>query len=586
MDQDHLSRKLAVILHADVVGSTLLVQKNEAIAHQRMQTAFHRFSEIIQAWGGIAREIRGDALLAEFERASDAVAAALAYQVLNAERNTAIDDDIQPELRIGISLGEVIIADNTITGVGVVLAQRLEQLAEPGGVVVQGTVSETVPSRMPFEFESLGEQVLKGFDKPVRSFVARLLPGEAMPTPEDGAGAKLDLPDDPSIAVLPFANMSADPEQEYFADGITEDLITELSKIPGLMVISRNSTFTYKGKAVIAQDVCRDLGVRYMMEGSVRKAGQQVRITAQLIDGHSGGHVWAERYDRGLSDIFAVQDDVTEKIVRALEANLVVDIRERVARVETDNPEAYDLVLRGRDQFRLYTRESNLEAARLYQAAIDLDPDYAEAYAGLAMTRLHDWFQGSPEVLEQAYELAAKANALDSSLPLVYEALGNIQLFRKQYEEAVAAARRWIEIEPGNADAYANLAAALTFCGESGQIVQLIERAMRLNPYYPFYYVLYLGKAYMLMERYEDALEALKRSVALNPEGAVYAYIHLAACHGLLGNEEAAREAMVQVRESFPGFSIEWVHSYLPYKRETDMNRLLKGLRVAGLRVC
>jgi adenylate cyclase len=352
------------------------------------------------------------------------------------------------------------------------------------------------------------------------------------------------------------------------------------------MVISRNSTFTYKGKAVIAQDVCRDLGVRYMMEGSVRKAGQQVRITAQLIDGHSGGHVWAERYDRGLSDIFAVQDDVTEKIVRALEANLVVDIRERVARVETDNPEAYDLVLRGRDQFRLYTRESNLEAARLYQAAIDLDPDYAEAYAGLAMTRLHDWFQGSPEVLEQAYELAAKANALDSSLPLVYEALGNIQLFRKQYEEAVAAARRWIEIEPGNADAYANLAAALTFCGESGQIVQLIERAMRLNPYYPFYYVLYLGKAYMLMERYEDALEALKRSVALNPEGAVYAYIHLAACHGLLGNEEAAREAMVQVRESFPGFSIEWVHSYLPYKRETDMNRLLKGLRVAGLRVC
>jgi adenylate cyclase len=582
MDQDHLSRKLAVILHADVVGSTLLVQKNEAIAHQRMQAAFQQFSETIETWGGIAREIRGDALLAEFERASDAVAAALAYQVLNAERNTAIEDDIHPELRIGISLGEVIIADNTITGTGVVLAQRLEQLAEPGGVVVQGTVSETVPSRMPFEFESLGEQTLKGFDQPVRSFTARLLPGETMPTPEDSTGARLKLPDDPSIAVLPFANMSADPEQEYFADGITEDLITELSKIPGLMVISRNSTFTYKGKAVIAQDVCRDLGVRYMMEGSVRKAGQQVRITAQLIDGSTGGHVWAERYDRGLADIFAVQDDVTEKIVNALEANLVVDTHKRVARVETDNPEAYDLVLRGREQFRLYTPESNLEAARLYQAAIDLDPDYAEAYAGLAMTRLHDWFQGSPDVLEQAYELALKANDLDSSLPLVFEALGNIQLFRKQHEAAVAAARRWIEIEPGNADAHANLAAALTFCGEPGKIVQLIEKAMRLNPYYPFYYVLYLGKAYMLMERFEEALEAIKRSVALNP-GAMYGQIYLAGCHGLLGNEADAREAMAQVRESFPGFSIEWVHTYLPYKNETDMNRLLKGLRVAGL---
>jgi adenylate cyclase len=583
MDQDPLSRKLAVILHADVVGSTSLVQKNEAIAHQRMQAAFHQFSGTIKAWGGMTRELRGDALLAEFERASDAVAAGLAYQVLNGERNAAIKDDLQPELRIGISLGEVIVADNTITGAGVVLAQRLEQLAEPGGVVVQGTVSETVPSRMPFEFASLGEQTLKGFDRPVRSFVARLSPGAEMPVPESSAVARLELPDDPSIAVLPFANMSADPEQEYFADGITEDLITELSRIPGLMVISRNSTFTYKGRAVIAQEVCRDLGVRYMMEGSVRKAGQQVRITAQLIDGISGGHVWAERYDRALADIFAVQDDVTEKIVHALEANLVASEPERAARVETDNPEAYDLLLRGREQFRRFTREGNLNASRLYQAAIELDPDYAEAYAGLAMTRLHDWFQGGSEVLEQAYELAVKANALDPSLPLVYEALGNIQLFRKQHAEAVAAARRWIEIEPGNADAYANLAAALTFCGEPGQIVQLIEKAMRLNPYYPFYYVLYLGKAYVLMERYEEALEAIKRSIALNPEGGAYGYIHLAACYGLMGNEEAAREAMVQVRESFPGFSIEWVHSNLPYQHDSDMNRLLRGLRVAGL---
>jgi adenylate cyclase len=392
----------------------------------------------------------------------------------------------------------------------------------------------------------------------------------------------LKLPSGPSIAVLPFENMSADPEQEYCADRITEDLITGLSKIPGLLVISRNSTFTYKGKAAIAQDVCRDLGVRYMMEGSVRKAGQQVRITAQLIDGSSGGHVWAERYDRGLADIFAVQDDVTEKIVRALEANLVANSRDRVARVETGIPEAYDCVLRGREQYRLFTKQGNLDAARLYEKAIELDPGYAGAYASLAMTRLHDWFLGSPEALEQGYELALKANALDPSLPLVYEALGNIQLFRKHYEESVAAASRWIEIEPGNADAYANLAAANIFCGEHERVVQLIERAMRLNPYYPFYYVLYQGKAYMLMERYEDALEAFKRSIALNPE-ALYAQIYLAACYGLLGNEAEGREAMAQVRQNFPDISTAWVYKFLPYRRDTDLNRILEGLRAAGL---
>jgi len=607
MAKDHLARKLAVILHADVVSSTALVQKNEAIAHKRIQAAFHHFSETISSYGGIAREIRGDALVAEFERASDAVAAALAFQISNGELNKAIEDDIQAQVRIGISLGEVIVADNTITGTGVVLAQRLEQLSDPGGVVVQGSVSETVPTRMPFEFESLGEQVLKGFDNPVRAFVARLLTGRPMPLPEMKSssptddstdsqntskyspgsyealnGVHLELPENPSIAVLPFQNMSADPEQEYFADGITEDIITELSKISRLMVISRNSTFTYKGKPTIAQDVCRDLGVRYMLEGSVRKAGQQVRITAQLIDGISGGHIWAERYDRGLADIFAVQDDVTEKIVCALEVNLVTDAKDRPARTETDNTEAYDCVLRGREQFRLFSKDGNLNASRLYQQAIELDPNYALAYAGLAMTCLHEWFQGSPDKLERAYELALNANDLGPSLPLVCEALGNVQLFRKQYDEAAALARRWIKIEPGNADAYANLAGALIVRGEPEQVISLVDKATRLNPFYPFYYVLYKGLAYQAMERYEEALDAIKRSVAHNPD-ALHPQIHLAACFGLLGMKAAASEALAVVRKMVPGFSMAWVQTFLPYMRTTDLDRLTEGLRVAGL---
>jgi len=606
MAKNYLARKLAVILHADVVSSTALVQKNEAIAHKRIQAAFHHFSETINSYGGIAREIRGDALVAEFDRASDAVAAALAFQVSNGEINKAIEDDIQPQLRIGISLGEVIVADNTITGTGVVLAQRLEQLSDPGGVVVQGSVSETVPTRMPFEFESLGEQTLKGFDKPVRAFVARLLKGRIMPLPEmkssspadesiDSQNASkhpsepyetldevhLELPENPSIAILPFQNMSADPEQEYFADGITEDIITELSKISGLMVISRTSTFTFKGRATIAQDVCRDLGVRYMLEGSVRKAGQQVRITAQLIDGISGGHLWAERYDRGLADIFAVQDDVTEKIVCALEVNLVTEAKDRPARMET-SPEAYDCVLRGREQFRLFSKDGNLNASRLYQQALELDPNYALAYAGLAMTCLHEWFRGSPDKLERAYQLAVNANDLGPSLPLVCEALGNVQLFRKQYDEAVALARRWTKIEPGNADVYVNLAGALIVRGEPEQVISLIDKAMRLNPYYPFYYVLYKGLAYQAMEHYEEALVAIKRSVAHNPD-ALHPHIHLAVCLGLLGMKAPASEALAVVRKMVPDFSMDWVQTFLPYMRISDLDRLTEGLRVAGL---
>jgi adenylate cyclase len=478
-------------------------------------------------------------------------------------------------------MGEVVIADSTITGDGVVLAQRLEQLADPGGVCIQGAAYETVPKRLAFTFENLGERELKSFHEPIRVYAVKQQPQADVPTRPQAAKPD-SASDNPSIAILPFTNMSGDPEQEYFADGITEDIITELSKISGLMVISRNSTFTYKGKAAKAQDICRDLGVRHVLEGSVRKAGQRVRITAQLIDGTSGGHLWAERYDRELADIFAVQDDVTEEIVRALEVNLSANAQDRPTRVETDIPEAYDCVLRGREQYRLFSKKGNRTARRLYEKAIELDPNYAAAYAGLAETYLHEWFLGSPDALDRAYELARKSSALNPSLPLVYEALGNVSLFKRQHAEAVAAARRWVKIEPGNADAYANLAGALHFSGESEQAIPLIEKAMRLNPYYPFYYILYRGQSYLAMERYEDALEALKRSSAHNPE-ALPARVYLAACFGLLGKETAAREALAEVHRIDPNFSTAWVRTFLPYKHAADAGRLTEGLRKAGL---
>ena len=300
---ERLSRKLAVIVHADVIGSTTLVQRNEVIAHARIQDAFHRFSAVINRYGGTAHELRGDALVAEFARASDAVSAALAFQADNEEHNQTLRDDIQPVLRVGISMGEVVIADGTMTGTGVVLAQRLEQLAAPGGIVVQGSVSETVPSRFPIDFESLGEKKLKGIEQSVRAFIARLKPDEQVPDSETNAAIRkfwtddahelptLELPDKPSIAVLPFANMSGDPDQEYFADGITEDIITALSKFRWFFVIARNSSFVFKGQTVDLRQVGRELGVRYVLEGSVRKAANRVRISAQLIDAETGSHV-------------------------------------------------------------------------------------------------------------------------------------------------------------------------------------------------------------------------------------------------------------------------------------------------------
>jgi TolB-like protein/class 3 adenylate cyclase len=400
MEKEHLSRKLAVILHADVVGSTSLVQKNETLAHERIQAAFHQFSEAIKSYGGITRELRGDALVAEFDRASDAVAAALAFQVSNGELNATLDDGIQPQLRMGISLGEVVIADNTITGAGVVLAQRLEQLADSGGVVVQGSVSETVPTRMPFEFESMGEMTLKGFDHPVRAFAARLRPGEELPEPETDATPKtaepkgLQVPDKPSIAVLALNNMSGDPEQEYFSDGITEDIITELSRFSILYVVARHSSFAFKGEKVDIKEVAEKLGVQYVVEGSVRRVGNRARITAQLIDAETGKHIWGERYDRELDDIFAVQDEVTRAIVATIAAQLGKTVSENAARKTTTSIKSYEYILQANRKYYRFNPDDNIAAAQLYQKAIERDPQFSRAYAGLANTCTTDYFLG------------------------------------------------------------------------------------------------------------------------------------------------------------------------------------------------
>ena len=594
MEKDQLSRKLAVILHADVVGSTALVQQNEILAHERFQAAFNNLSETITAYGGVPREIRGDALVAEFDRASDAVTAAIAFQAKNEEANENLDDEIRPSLRIGISLGEVIVADSTITGTGVVLAQRLEQLAEPGGVVVQGSVSETVLTRMPFDFESLGEQILKGFDQPVRAFSACLRSGSELPASEGRTSLKteeqdgLQVPDQPSIAVLPFTNMSADPEQDFFADGMTEDIITALSKVSSMMVIARNSTFIYKGKAVDVRQVGRDQGVRYVLEGGVRKAGQRVRITAQLIDASTGKHRWAERYDRDLEDIFAVQDEITRRIVSELDVHLRVGEEARLTSGGTDNLEAWECVRIGADLLDGYRAVDVPEALRLAQKAIDIDPKYAQAWGLLAACHWHA--QGQPGVSEEererllksAQEYNQKTLKLDPSSAHAIAGLALYDLHLRKYDDAVTNVNKSVKLAPNNASALAISAAILVKCGQPQIALERIQKAMRLSPVYPWWYLMMLGQSSRLLGMTDAAIDAYSEIVRLDSDS----FEGLIGLAQILGESNRIREAKATAAEVLrvnPEFSVsEWV-GYLAYKEPAEILRYAEGLRKAGL---
>jgi adenylate cyclase len=636
MERDRLSRKLAVILHADVVGSTSLVQKNETLAHERIQSAFHQFSETINSYGGITRELRGDALVAEFERASDAVVAALAFQASNTKFNASLDDPIQPQMRMGISMGEVVIADNTITGAGVVLAQRLEQLAEPGKICIQGAAYETVPQRLPFEFKSLGKQQVKGFEEPVRSYTVTLKPGENVPTPEPASEAVAEshkrpkisslavgsivllvligisltwwqpwvqreepasidrmafrLPDKPSIAVLPFTNMSDDPQQEYFADGMTEDLITDLSKISGLFVIARNSSFSYKGQQVKVRQVAEELGVRYVMEGSVRRVGEQVRINAQLIDAMSGGHLWAERYDGNLADIFSLQDRVTGEIVAALSINLTGQEKINTSKAKTTNPLAYEAFLKGWAHYQRQTPEGFGEARPYLEQAIELDPDYSRAYAALAAlyweTHVRHWWPSlnlgtsTGKIKASAYKYRDIALANPTPLALVIAA--DMLMWRGQHEEAIVQAKRAIKLAPNDAHSLIKLAEILVYAGYPQESLKFGALAARLDPQGLARQLYIQGLAEFGLDRFDKAAETLEKAFETNPEFTKPLTI-LVAAYGYLGRRDAS-QILKPYEKEYWASSISTAGPQFPYHFDKDRLRLAEGLRKAGLR--
>ena len=619
-------RRLAAILCADVVGYSRLMGADESGTLAQLKT--HRKELIepkIAEHAGRIVKTTGDGLLVEFGSVVDAVRCAAEAQRAMAGRNENVPQDRRVEYRIGINLGDVIIEGDDIYGDGVNVAARLEGLAEPGGICISRSARDQVRDKLPLDLEDLGEQEVKNIARPVRVFrvvtapgaakkvtskarkasrtwrlaavgaaivvvvvvagsLAWLRPWEATLERVSEADMAFPLPDKPSIAVLPFDNLSGDPEQEYFADGITEDIITALSKFEGLFVIARNSVYTYKGRPVRVQQVSEELGVRYVLEGSVRRSGDQVRITAQLVDATVGHHLWAERFDRVLNDVFALQDEVTQKIVAALAVEVSAAEAKRVSRKDTDNFAAYDYVLRGQEYLFRFTKETHAAGRAMFEKAIDLDPNYARAYSQLAWSHLNDWQFGwsesRQESLERAFELAQKAVILDDSDPQAHGALGEIYLWKKDYERAVAESENAIALNPNNADRHVGLADTLIWVGRPEEAVAHVEEATRLNPSYPFNYSWVLGHAYFVMERYEEAVSALNKVRDRNPNFWP-AHIYLSASYGQLGRVEEGRAELAAANKLYD-ISGERAREYVPYKDPADLARLFDGLRKVG----
>jgi adenylate cyclase len=392
----------------------------------------------------------------------------------------------------------------------------------------------------------------------------------------------LSLPDKPSIAVLPFANLSGDPEQEYFSSGITEDLITDLSKLSGLFVISRNSVFLYKGKAIKPEQVSQELGVRYVLEGSVRKVGSRVRISAQLVDAANGYHLWAERYDRELQDIFAVQDEVTRKIVAALQITLTEGEQKRSRRPPTNNLEAYEHLLRGLEYYWHRTKEMNAQARRMFERAIELDPNFAMAHAWLGRTYVVEWMfqwdEDSRTTMERVFALAQRAVALDDSLPVAHQTLAYVFLLRRQFDQAIVEAERAVALDPNDADAWITLGEMLSCAGRPQEAVGLVEKAMRLNPHYPSSYLFALGQACFLAGRYEEAILAFRRLLTRNP-GHLHGCIVLALAYNEAGRREEARMALAACGPIDRSYSLARVKERIPYRDSTLIDRWLATLR-------
>jgi len=628
MATEDFKRKLTAILSADVKGYSRLMREDEE-ATVRTITAYRTaIANLIQQYRGRVVDSPGDNILAEFTSVVDTVNCAVEIQRELAERNADLPTERKMQFRIGVNLGDVIQEGQRIYGDGVNIAARMEGLAEGGGICISGTVYDAIEAKLGLEYEYLGEQEFKNIDKPVRAYRVLSFPGAAahrvikakkqvrrkwlgflataallvlgaavfiwnfylrLPTVEGVSGRKTEfsLPTGPSVAVLPFVNMSGDPEQEYFIDGLTENVITGLSGCPKLFVISRSSTFTYKNKPVNVKQVAREFGVEYVVEGSVQKAKDRVRITVQLINATTGHHLWAEKYDRELRDIFTLQDEITIRIMSALEVRLTEGEQARLRYKGPGNLEAAVKASKALAHFRLMNKDSNALAKKELEEAIALVPENSSLYSLLAATHLMDLWLGSTKSnlvsFAQATTCVKKAIALDKDNSDAYLVLGKLHEIKREHDEAIAAVERAVVLNPNGADAYAGLGIILALAGRPEEGVEFVKKAIRLNPIPPAYYFNHLGAAYRISGQYEEAITAYKKAIHNQP-GFLFAHIGLAASYAFLGQEEKAHAEAAEVLKIDPGFSLERYAKTYPSKNKADTDRYIGALRKAGLK--
>ena len=588
MDVPGPERRLAAVVAADMVGYSRLMEVDETGTLARLKT--HRIELIDPAIAknrGRIIKTTGDGMLVEFHSVADAVLCAAEIQRRMARRNADVSPARWMQFRIGINLGDVIVEENDIFGDGVNVAARLEMLAEPGGICVSGAVRDQVGDRLDdIAFEDLGDQIVKNIARPIRVFRVRLEPNAttALEGAKDAAAATT-IAKKPSIAVLPLVNMSGDPEQEFFADGLTEDIITELSRFHELLVISRNSTFVHKGKAVKVQEVAREFGVDYVLEGSVRKAGDRIRVTVQLIDAETDRHIWAERYDRQLEDIFAIQDEMTRAIVATLPGRVEAATHDRAKRKPTDNMAAYECVLAAKVLHHRSTREDNAEAQRLLNRALALDPNYAHAHAWkacvLGQTWVYDWCADREVTFQQVAAELEITLALDDNDSDVHRILAALNLNRDDHDKAAYHQERALALNPNYDLVVVQQGELLTWLGRPEEGIDWIRKAMRLNPYHPERFWSHLGRACYCAEKYAEAAEAFSRIT--RPDHTHHAF--LAATFARMGNAVAATAHATEVLKREPEFSVAVYLATQHYKREVDRRRHEAGLLSAGLPV-
>lgn len=586
-EDDRRRRHLGAIFFADVVGYSFLMGKDEQATLAATRSLIREFQDRIGQYDGRVIDVMGDGLLAFFDSVVNSVEFAVLMQKVVAKRNETVLGEFPVQFRIGINIGDVIAEEASIYGNGVNIASRIQGLAAPGGISISGAVYEQIRNKLNYGYECLGTKSLKNIADPVEVF--RLRPerqGAIMLASARrlilGGASDHNLPNRPSVAVLPFANLSGDASEEFFSDGISEDIITSLSRFHDLFVIARNSSFTFKHKSLPAQEIGRALGVRYLVQGSVRRSGERLRIGAQLVESTRGQTLWAERFDRKLHDLFDLQDEITATIVTAMAVQIEAAEHERVRQSIPADMDAYGLVLRGQKKLFNYTRKDNAQARELYTAALELDPQYARAYAAISRTHNFDWrysWSDDPDAsLNMALELARLAVSLDESDARGYSELGFVNLYRKKHSASIDAYRRALMLNPNDADVMVEMADALVHTGEPDEAMVLIEKAMRLNPFYPDLYLWNLGGAYFNLRRYEEAVETLERMH--NPtEGRRL----LAASYAYLGRLDDARFNAAKLLEAHPEFSLRHWEMVQPDKDPEDTAHFVNGLKRAGL---